>query len=49
VQDYSLPQIEAFLAAVDAEDRAANRVALIASRAANIKPDDFKRLLKEFT
>jgi hypothetical protein len=48
VQDYSLRQIETFLAAIDAEDRAANRIALIAARAANVKPDDFKRLMKDF-
>ena len=48
VQEYTLRQIETFLAAIDAEDRAANRVALIAARAANAKPEDFKRLLKEF-
>lgn len=48
VQDYSLRQIETFLAAIDAEDRADNRIALIAARAANAKPEDFKRLLKEF-
>jgi len=48
VQDYSLRQIETFLVVIDAEDRAANRVALIAARAANAKPEDFKRLLKEF-
>lgn len=48
MQDYSLPQIETFLAAIDKEDRAANRVALISARAANVKPDDFKRLLKDF-
>ncbi|WP_313284629.1 hypothetical protein [Stutzerimonas kunmingensis] len=48
MQDYSLRQIETFLAAIDQEDRAANRVALIAARAANAKPEDFKRLLKDF-
>lgn len=48
VQEYSLRQIETFLAAIDAEDRAANRVALIAARSANVKPEDFKRLLKDF-
>jgi len=48
VQDYSLPQIETFLAAIDKEDRAANRVSLIAARAANVKPADFKRLMKDF-
>tara|TARA_R100000541_G_scaffold301_30_gene1716 strand:- start:8574 stop:8723 length:150 start_codon:yes stop_codon:yes gene_type:complete len=48
VQDYSLQQIETFLAAIDKEDRASNLVALIAARAANVKPDDFKRLMKDF-
>ncbi|NHW01927.1 hypothetical protein [Stutzerimonas degradans] len=48
VQEFSLPQIETFLSAIDKEDRAANRVALIAARAANAKPEDFKRLLKDF-
>lgn len=48
VQDYSLQQIEIFLAAIDREDRAATRGSLIAARAANLKPDSFKRLLKEF-
>lgn len=48
VQEYTLRQIETFLEAIDAEDRAANRVALIAARAANAKPEDFKRLLKDF-
>lgn len=48
VQEYSLRQIETFLAAIDQEDRASNRVALIAARAANAKPEDFKRLIKEF-
>lgn len=47
VQDYSLQQVETFLSAIDQEDRAANRVALIAARAANAKPEDFKRLLKD--
>jgi len=49
VQDYSLPQLETFLAAIDQEDRAATRVALIVARAANVKPDSFKRLLKDFS
>ena len=48
MQDYSLPQIEAFLAAIDRENRADNRVALVAARAANAKPEDFKRLIKGF-
>jgi len=48
VQEYSLRQVETFLAAIDKEDRAANRVALLAARAANAKPEDFKRLLKDF-
>lgn len=48
IERYSLPQVELFLAAIDQEERAANRVALVAARAANAKPEDFKRLLKDF-
>jgi hypothetical protein len=48
VRDYNLQQVETFLAAIDKEDRANNRIALIAARAASAKPEDFKRLLKDF-
>jgi hypothetical protein len=47
VQGYTLPQIEAFLSGLDAEDRRRNRMLLIACRAAQAKQDAFKKLLKE--
>lgn len=47
MQGYTLPQIEAFLAGIEQEDRRRNRVLLIACRAAQAKQDDFKKLLKE--
>ncbi|WP_157825656.1 MULTISPECIES: hypothetical protein [Pseudomonadaceae] len=47
MQDYSLPQLEAFLAAIDKEDRAANRIALTVARAARAKPAQFKQIMKE--
>tara|TARA_Y100000782_G_scaffold115205_1_gene155586 strand:+ start:725 stop:874 length:150 start_codon:yes stop_codon:yes gene_type:complete len=47
VQDYSLPQIEAFLAAIDKEDRAANRIALTIARAARVKPAQYKQIMRE--
>ncbi|MDH0082757.1 hypothetical protein [Stutzerimonas stutzeri] len=49
MQEYSLRQIETFLAAIDQEERSATRYALIAARAANAKPKAFKRLLEEFS
>ncbi len=47
MQSYTLPQIEAFLAGLDAEERRRNCVLLIACRAAQVKQDAFKKLLKE--
>lgn len=49
MQCYSLPQIEACLKAIDKQDRARNRLALITARAAKAKPDQFKKILKEFS
>lgn len=46
-QQYTLPQIEAFLAAIDKEDRARNCMALIVARAAQSDPAQFKKVMKE--
>lgn len=46
-QQYTLPQIEAFLAAIDKEDRARNCMALIVARAAQSDPAQFKKIMKE--
>jgi hypothetical protein len=46
-QRYSLPQIEAFLGAIDKEDRARNRMALIVARASQCDADQFKKVMKE--
>ncbi len=47
VRHYTRAQVEAFSEAIDKQDRSKNRVALIASRSAGIKPDSFKKILKE--
>lgn len=49
ISDYTLPQIEAYLCAVDHEDRARNRVALVVARAAQADSKHFKKILKEFS
>ena len=49
MQGYSLPQVEAYLAAIDKQELARNRLALITARAAKAKPDQFKKILKEFS
>lgn len=41
-------QIEVYLAAIDTEDRARNRMALIIARAAKADANAFKKILKGF-
>jgi hypothetical protein len=48
VGDYTLPQIETFLTAIDQEDRARQRLALITARAAQADGPQFSKILKEF-
>jgi hypothetical protein len=47
VRGYTLAQVEAFLTAVDGEEKAAMRRALIVARGAKGKPDAFRRMLRE--
>ena len=47
-QLYTLPQIEAFLDAIADEEKAANRMALIISRASQAEGKAFNKMLKEF-
>lgn len=47
MQNYTLPQIRAFLDGLDCLQRSETRSRLIAARAAQAKQDDFKRILKE--
>ena len=47
IPHYTLPQAKLFLAAIDQAERDQYHMALIASRAAQIKDQDFKRLLKD--
>ena len=49
MQGYTLPQVEAFLAAVADEEKAAARMAMIIARAAQAEGKDFKKMLKEFS
>jgi len=47
VRGYTLHQIEAFSEAIDRQERAANRLALIAARSANVDANQFRKILKE--
>src|SRR5690606_8288787 len=47
VRDYSLGQIEAYLAAIDHEARERHRMALIVARAAQADGKHFKKILRE--
>ncbi|WP_324730972.1 hypothetical protein [Pseudomonas paeninsulae] len=49
MRDYSLAQIETYLSAIDQEDRARNRLAMIVARAAQAEGKQFSKILKEFS
>ncbi|WP_445938657.1 hypothetical protein [Pseudomonas sp.] len=46
IGDYTLPQIEAFMAAVDTEERQRDRVSLILARAATAEAKQFQKIVK---
>jgi hypothetical protein len=48
VQQYSLPQLESFLAAVADQEKAEQRMAMITARAAKAPAKKFKEILREF-
>ncbi|WP_158295403.1 hypothetical protein [Stutzerimonas nosocomialis] len=49
MHDYSLDQVEMFLAAIDVEEKGRARVALITARAAQADKKGFQQMMKEFS
>jgi hypothetical protein len=48
IGDYTLPQVEAFIAAIDRQARESTRTDLIVARAAQADGKDFKRIMKGY-